>query len=159
MNHEAMKTRSGFLGSRPHPHKSPVQFMSFCFVCFCRSEYQKPLVGTFLVAHKFPTEALRHTNCIGHDSRADERALTRMGQRGAAAKPAGWPGEVRGGIFDGAEQSEYPACGGEMRMSFAPKRDLNRPMQPRSSDLPRRFARNADLALPVGGWTWGVKDG
>jgi hypothetical protein len=59
-----------------------------------------------------------------------------MGEMVAAARPAGWPGDVRGGIFDGAEHSEYSACGGGMRRSFAPKRDLNRPMQPRFSDLP-----------------------
>jgi hypothetical protein len=48
----------------------------------------------------------------------------------------GSPGDVRGGIFDGMEQSGYPAFGGGMRRSFEHMLDLNRPMQPRSSDLP-----------------------
>jgi len=82
------------------------------------------------------------TNWIGDDSRADEDALARMGERAAAVKPAGWPDYVRGGIFDGTEQSEDPACGGRMRRSFALKRDLNRPMQPRSSDLTSQISKH-----------------
>jgi len=82
-----------------------------------------------------------------------------MGERVAAAKPAGWPGDVRRGIFDGTRKREYSACGGGMRRSFAPKRDLNRPIQPRLSDLPWGFPRNAGLALPARGRTWGVTDG
>ena len=73
--------------------------------------------------------------------------MARMRERAAAAKPAGWPGDVRGGIFDGTRRREYPACGGEMRASFALRRDLNRPMQSRLSDLPWGFAENAAPAF------------
>jgi hypothetical protein len=87
-------------------------------------------------------------NCIGYDSRADERALARMGETVAAAKPVGWPGDVRKGILDGASGREYPAHGGRMRRSFSPKRDLNRPMRPRLPDLPGKCEiqkRRSDL--------------
>src|SRR5271170_4394776 len=101
----------------------------------------------------------RKRSCIGRDSRADERALARMGEKAAAARPACWPGDVRDGIFDGTRKRKFPASGGGIRGSFALKRDLNRPMQPRSSDLPRGFPGDSPFALPAGGRTWGVKDG
>jgi hypothetical protein len=46
---------------------------------------------------------------IGVGFRADEDPLARMWTRAAASKPVGLPGDVRGGIFDGTEQSEDPA--------------------------------------------------
>jgi hypothetical protein len=71
-----------------------------------------------------------------------------MGETVAAAKPVGWPGDVRKGILDGASGREYPAHGGRMRRSFSPKRDLNRPMRPRLPDLPGKCEiekRRSDL--------------
>jgi len=81
-----------------------------------------------------------------------------MGNRFGAAKTVGWPGDVRLGILP-PKKKEFSARGGGMRRSFAPKRALNRPMQPRLSDLPGGFAGDAALALPAGGRTWGVTDG
>ena len=94
-----------------------------------------------------PRQTLRKTNWIGDDSCADVRAPARMREMAAAARTVGWPGDVREGIFDGTEKIEYPACGGGMRRSFALKRALNRPMQPRSSDLPWKSRNGAFLAF------------
>jgi hypothetical protein len=60
--------------------------------------------------------------------------LARIGNSFAAAKIAGWPGDGRGGIL--LLKKEYPACGGGMPRSFEHVLDLNRPSQPRMSDLP-----------------------
>jgi len=82
-----------------------------------------------------------------------------MWTRAAASKPVGLPGDVRGGIFDGTEQSEDPAFGGGMRRSFEHMLDLNRPMQPCLSDLPWGFAGDNAPALAAEVGHWGVTDG
>jgi hypothetical protein len=46
---------------------------------------------------------------------------TRIGECVVAAKSAGWPGEVRGGILQ--PKKKFPACGGGMRRTFALRRD------------------------------------
>jgi hypothetical protein len=83
-----------------------------------------------------------------------------MGEWAAAARPVGWPGDVRGGIFDGPMGREYRAFGGTMLESFEHMLDLNRPIQPRSSDLlAGGFPKGIARALPVEVGHWGVRDG
>ena len=95
---------------------------------------------------------------IGCDFLADKHALARMGEMAAAANPAGWPGDARGGIFDGTE----------VRVSRLRRRDAKefraqaRPQPSNAAPLvrpARGISKDAAFALPAGGRTWGVKDG
>jgi hypothetical protein len=82
-------------------------------------------------------------NHVGYVFRHDEGALARIGKFAAAAKTAGWPGDIRAGILP--PKNELPACGGGMRRSFERMLDLNRPMQP---PLVRPAPENSQVTAP-----------
>ena len=85
------------------------------------------------------------------------RARTRIGEGAGAAKTVGWPGDVRCGTLP--TKKKFPAFGGGMLRNFELVLDLNRPSQPRLSDLPWELQIVALCAFEVEVGQAGVTDG